>query len=80
MAIKQAQKIAADIATQGGPLDMEDKQIVAIIAYLQRMGIDRYKPAPATEPAPTAAPAAPPAEVAEQNTAPAVAANVESQQ
>jgi cytochrome c oxidase cbb3-type subunit I/II len=81
LATKQAQKIAAEIAVQGGPLDMEDKQIVAIIAYLQRMGIDRYKTAPAAAPAPSAAPAeAPPVEVAEQNGAPAVAANVEAQQ
>jgi cytochrome c oxidase cbb3-type subunit I/II len=80
LATKQAQKIAADIAVQGGPLDMEDKQIVAIIAYLQRMGIDRYKTPPAAEAAPSAAPAEAPVEVAEQNGAPAVAANVEAQQ
>jgi cytochrome c oxidase cbb3-type subunit I/II len=80
LATKQAQKIAAEIAVQGGPLDMEDKQIVAIIAYLQRMGIDRYKTAPVATPAPSAAPAEAPVEVAEQNGAPAVAANVEAQQ
>lgn len=80
IARKQAQKIAADIATQGGPLDMEDKQIVAVIAYLQRMGIDRYKPAPTTAPASSATPAEKPAEVAEQSSAPAVAANVEANQ
>jgi hypothetical protein len=44
------------------------------------MGIDRYKTAPVATPAPSAAPAEAPVEVAEQNGAPAVAANVEAQQ
>jgi cytochrome c oxidase cbb3-type subunit I/II len=80
LAKKQAEKIAVDIATQGGPLGMEDKQIVALIAYMQRLGIDRYKPAPVVEPSPSPSPSKAPAEVAEQEKAPTVAANVETPQ
>jgi cytochrome c oxidase cbb3-type subunit I/II len=40
LARKQARKIAEEIVTQGGPRDLEDKQIVALIAYLQRLGRD----------------------------------------
>lgn len=40
----QAATIAADIATQAGPEGIEDKQIVALIAYMQRLGTD-IKPA-----------------------------------
>jgi cytochrome c oxidase cbb3-type subunit I/II len=66
MAIAQAQRVAADIVTQGGPLEMEDKKVVALIAYLQRLGIDRYKPAPTpAATTPSGAPAEQPAEVAE---------------
>ena len=43
MARDQAQKIAAEIAEQGGPSDLADKEIVALIAYLQRLGTDIYK-------------------------------------
>jgi cytochrome c oxidase cbb3-type subunit I/II len=53
MAIAQAQRIAVDIVTQGGPLETEDKQVIALIAYLQRLGIDRNKPAPAATAPPT---------------------------
>jgi hypothetical protein len=59
---------------------MEDKQIVALIAYMQRLGIDRYKPAPVVEPSPSPSPSKAPAEVAEQEKAPTVAANVETPQ
>ena len=80
LAIKQAERIAVDIATQGGPLGMEDKQIVALIAYMQRLGIDRYKPAPVVEPVPGSSPSKEPTEVAEQEKNPTVAANVETPQ
>ena len=40
MARSQAKEIATEIATQGGPAGLEDKQIVALIAYLQRLGTD----------------------------------------
>jgi cytochrome c oxidase cbb3-type subunit I/II len=45
----QAQAIAAEIQKQGGPNDLADKEIVALIAYLQRLGTDISKqPEPAT--------------------------------
>ncbi len=51
----QAETIAAEIVNQGGPAGLGDKQIVALIAYLQRLGTDITKPEPApaeTETAP----------------------------
>ncbi|MCB9555778.1 MAG: cytochrome-c oxidase, cbb3-type subunit I [Deltaproteobacteria bacterium] len=36
----QAQLIAADVAKNGGPKDIADKDIVALVAYLQRLGTD----------------------------------------
>src|SRR6185436_18876395 len=49
----QAQQIAREIVEQGGPAGLEDKQIVALIAYLQRLGTDLMKaPAPAEPGAP----------------------------
>jgi cytochrome c oxidase cbb3-type subunit I/II len=43
---EQAQAIADEIVIQGGPEGLADKQIVAIIAYLQRLGTDITKPEP----------------------------------
>lgn len=40
MAHSQAKEIAAQIAVQGGPKGLESKQIVAMVAYLQRLGTD----------------------------------------
>jgi cytochrome c oxidase cbb3-type subunit I/II len=40
MAREQAKQIAEGIAAQGGPAGLEDKEIVAITAYLQRLGRD----------------------------------------
>jgi cytochrome c oxidase cbb3-type subunit I/II len=40
MARAQAKAIGAAIVEQGGPQGLEDKQIVAITAYLQRLGMD----------------------------------------
>ena len=37
---RQADAIAADVAAQGGPGDLSRKEIVALVAYLQRMGTD----------------------------------------
>jgi cytochrome c oxidase cbb3-type subunit I/II len=54
MARDQARSIASEIATQGGPRGLEGKKIVALVAYLQRLGSDIKKtpgiapPAPAT--------------------------------
>ncbi len=69
LAQKQAEVIAADIVSQGGPvmrtidggetLMTMDSQAVALIAYLQRLGVDYFKPADA--PAPASAPATVPA-------------------
>ena len=36
----QAQQIAANIESQGGPANLESKQIVALVAYLQSLGTD----------------------------------------
>jgi len=59
MAKQQAEEIAAQIVSQGGPvmrtieggktLLRMDSQAVALIAYLQRMGIDLFKPLDAPE-------------------------------
>jgi cytochrome c oxidase cbb3-type subunit I/II len=40
MAREQSQDIAARIAAQGGPKHLQDKQITALVAYLQRLGAD----------------------------------------
>jgi cytochrome c oxidase cbb3-type subunit I/II len=37
---KQARQVAAAIVQQGGPAGLEDTQLVALIAYLQRLGTD----------------------------------------
>ena len=44
---EQAKAVAASIAEQGGPRGLEGKQIVALVAYLQRLGTDIKKPPPA---------------------------------
>ena len=54
-AARQAARVAAEIVQQGGPARLERKEIVALVAYLQRMGTDLKKAAPAPPgPAPTA--------------------------
>jgi cytochrome c oxidase cbb3-type subunit I/II len=64
----QAREIAKDIEENDGPPGLADKQVVAIIAYLQRLGTDLDKPVPAaaaettgepTEPGGAAEPVAP---------------------
>jgi cytochrome c oxidase cbb3-type subunit I/II len=40
MAREQAQQIAAGIEAAGGPKGLQDKEIVALTAYLQRLGRD----------------------------------------
>jgi cytochrome c oxidase cbb3-type subunit I/II len=40
LARRQAEEIAAEIAAAGGPEGLEDRKIVALIAYLQRLGTD----------------------------------------
>ncbi len=59
----QAKAIAAEVEAQRGPRGLADKEIVALTAYLQRLGTDiRWKPVAPQEPlapAPPPAPAAP---------------------
>jgi cytochrome c oxidase cbb3-type subunit I/II len=43
MARTQAEEIAADIVKQGGSAGLETKKIVALTAYLQRLGTDLKK-------------------------------------
>ena len=40
MARKQAKEVAAAIVESGGREGLEDKQVVALVAYLQRLGVD----------------------------------------
>jgi len=40
MAREQAREVAGRIAGQGGPSGLEDREIVALDAYLQRLGTD----------------------------------------
>ncbi|MCA9020923.1 MAG: cbb3-type cytochrome c oxidase subunit II, partial [Planctomycetaceae bacterium] len=54
MAKEQAKAIADDIEKQKGPSGLEDKQVVALIAYLQRLGTDIYKTPAATDKTETA--------------------------
>ena len=49
LAREQSKQIAAEIVSQGGPSGLEGKQIVALIAYLQRLGTDIKKQSPAGE-------------------------------
>jgi cytochrome c oxidase cbb3-type subunit I/II len=51
VAREQALQIASEIVVQGGPAGLEDKQIVALVAYLQRLGTDLMKPPPELAPA-----------------------------
>ena len=39
---RQALEIAAEIVKQGGPAAMHERTVIALIAYLQRLGVDRY--------------------------------------
>jgi cytochrome c oxidase cbb3-type subunit I/II len=58
MARAQAKQIADQIAGEGGPAHLEDKEIVALVAYLQRLGTDIKAPpvAVSSGPAPTVPP------------------------
>ncbi len=56
LAVAQAKQIAQSIVDQKGPAGLEDKQVVALIAYLQRLGTDIYKTATPVTP-PSVAPA-----------------------
>ncbi len=59
MARAQAKEVSAMIVAQGGPTGLEDREILAMVAYLQRVGTDLHRgetPAPAAA-APSTAPA-----------------------
>ncbi len=43
LARAQAKLIAGEIVEQDGPTGLEDKEVVALIAYLQRLGTDIFK-------------------------------------
>jgi len=47
MALEQADQISYELVTQGGPQGLSGKKIIALIAYLQRLGTD-IKAAPST--------------------------------
>ncbi|MBI1809399.1 MAG: cytochrome-c oxidase, cbb3-type subunit I [Gemmatimonadetes bacterium] len=57
MARDQAALVAADIEKNGGPAGLADKEITALVAYLERLGTDIRQPA-ATAAAPAATAAA----------------------
>ncbi|MEM9704073.1 MAG: cytochrome-c oxidase, cbb3-type subunit II, partial [Planctomycetota bacterium] len=40
---RQAAEIAQSIVAQNGPAGMDERTVIALIAYLQRLGTDRYK-------------------------------------
>jgi cytochrome c oxidase cbb3-type subunit I/II len=40
MARQQADQVAKALVTNGGPKGMEAKEVIALIAYLQRLGRD----------------------------------------
>jgi cytochrome c oxidase cbb3-type subunit I/II len=44
LAREQAKQIAGAIARQGGPAGLEETELVALVAYLQRLGTDIKKP------------------------------------
>lgn len=57
LARKQAEAIAAEIVKQGGPAGVHEKQAIALIAYLQRMGTDLFRTEePASKPSGPAGP------------------------
>ena len=63
VARKQAEKVTAEIITQGGPVEYnghltKDSTVIALIAYLQRVGTDLFKPEESAAPAPAQAPEA----------------------
>ena len=43
LARAQAEQVAAEVVAQGGPDRLADKEITALVAYLQRLGMDRAR-------------------------------------
>ncbi|MCA9632938.1 MAG: cytochrome-c oxidase, cbb3-type subunit I [Myxococcales bacterium] len=58
----QAKEIALEVEKQGGPKGLEEKEVIALIAYLQRLGTDikAAPPPPADDKAPNTAAAGAP--------------------
>jgi cytochrome c oxidase cbb3-type subunit I/II len=50
VAREQARLIGDEIVAQGGPSGLADTQVVAITAYMQRLGTDLFKAPPAADP------------------------------
>jgi cytochrome c oxidase cbb3-type subunit I/II len=44
MARVQAEEIAAKVVAESGPAGLADRQVVALVAYLMRIGTDLDKP------------------------------------
>ncbi len=65
----QAKRLAEAVVTQGGPKGLEDRKVIALVAYMQRLGTDIKNLPPPGEP-----PAAPPAQAATPATPPAAPA------
>jgi cytochrome c oxidase cbb3-type subunit I/II len=59
LAHEQAKKISTELVLQGGYPNLEEKQIIALVAYLQRIGTDISAPPAEAAPAPVKAEAAP---------------------
>ena len=62
LAREQAAQIFAENVDQGGYDDVNDTKVIALVAYLQRLGVDITKPAPVEEAVAEEAPAPAPAE------------------
>jgi len=50
LAKAQAAEVAGKITAEGGPGDLQDKEVVALIAYLKRIGTDLSAKPPTTAP------------------------------
>ena len=55
---KQAGEIAAKIVADKGPTGLEDKEVIAVIAYVDRLGRDLFAPPPSATGSASAAPGA----------------------
>ena len=59
MARAQARQFAAELVAQGGRSGMETKKVIALVAYMQRLGKDISQPADAPTEAPATTPTTP---------------------
>jgi cytochrome c oxidase cbb3-type subunit I/II len=71
LAREQAEVISKELVAQGGQADVGNKKVIALVAYLQRLGTDISKPADAAPPAATPATPPAPAAAAVENPQPA---------